>query len=250
VIKLGDTTDARTAAPSNLPRIAIFSRFEDDQTKISISVNYAKAILTAGGLPVILPSTSDPRMLQSIVAGFDGFLIPGGHDVDPFYYGERRTSNADTSAPERDMMELASVPLILQADKPLLGICRGNQVINVALGGSLHQDIHAANPDALEHRQQPPYYQMAHGVRIQEDSLLAKAMGATEIVTNSVHHQAINKLGDGLVANCWATDGTIEGIEMPSKRFVVGVQWHPEYLWRTDRSELNLFRALVDAARA
>lgn len=242
-----DMHAARSAA--NMPRIAVFSRFEYDQTKISMSTNYTKAILTAGGLPVILPCTSDPRVLQSIVESFDAFLVPGGHDVDPFYYGERRNSDSGETAPERDMMELASVPLIVRADKPLLGVCRGNQVINVALGGSLFQDIHTANPDAIVHNQEPPYYKMAHEVAIEEGSLLHRSVGATRIVTNSIHHQAVNRLGDGLVVNARATDGTVEGIEMPGKRFVMGIQWHPEYLWRTDRGEMGIFQAFVDAAR-
>ncbi len=242
--------DMRTVhSAAKMPSIAIFSRFEEDQTTISMSTNYTKAILTAGGLPVILPCTSDPRVLQGIVESFDAFLVPGGHDVDPFYYGERRSSDAGESAPERDMMELACVPLIVQADKPLLGICRGNQVINVALGGSLHQDIHTSNPDALKHYQKPPYYEMAHEVAIEEGSLLQRSVGATRIVTNSIHHQSVNLLGKGLVVNSHAADGTVEGIEMPGKRFVLGIQWHPEYLWRNDRGEMGIFQAFVDAAR-
>lgn len=149
-------------------------------------------------------------------------------------------------------MEQALVKAALAADKPILGICRGMQSLNVALGGTLHQDIKAARPDAsLQHVQGRPFDMPAHMVEIVEGSLLEQCVGATRLGVNTIHHQSVDKLGEGLVVNAISPDdGIIEGIEMPGARFVIGVQWHPEHMWRLRPHSKRLFKALVDAAIA
>jgi putative glutamine amidotransferase len=148
-------------------------------------------------------------------------------------------------------MELTLIPQILAAGKPLLGICRGMQALNVACGGTLWQDVGDAFPHSqIRHAQQKPYTRPVHPVHIDEASHLAQIMGATDVEVNSIHHQAVDKPGRGLAVAAQAPDGVIEAVEMPERPFVVGVQWHPEFLWPTHPEDARLFERLVAAAAA
>ena len=200
----------------------------------------------------MLPTTSDPAHIDRLVTACDGFLIPGGQDIDPVRYGARRKPHTHRSATARDAMEQALVKAAIAADKPILGICRGMQSLNVALGGTLHQDIHAEHEQStLQHVQGRPFDMPAHMVELDEDSQLARYVGATRLGVNTIHHQSVATLGKGLVVNAVSPDdGIIEGIELPGARFVIGVQWHPEHMWRTRPHSKRLFKALVDAAIA
>lgn len=216
------------------------------------------AVVAAGGAPVVLGAPLPSEALDALVRSFDGFLVPGGLDIDPACYGQQPHEACGPTSKLRDELECALIPRIAAANKPLLGICRGCQAINVALGGTLWQDL-PSQPEAtpgwheppLCHRQGEPYEEPAHTVTIAPRSLLASVLGAApeHLGVNSLHHQCVRTVAPGLAASAWAPDGVVEAVEMPAARFVLGVQWHPEFLWRTDPAAFALFAALVIAAR-
>ena len=193
---------------------------------------YLDAILAAGGLPILLPASLPLAALPELVARYDGFLLSGGGDVDPTLYGGKLDAAVHSIDPERDVFERALIPLVLEADKPLLAICRGVQMLNVALGGSLHEDIPSQLPDALRHDWYPNYPRdyLAHRVEVEPGSRLAGILGTHTLRTNSLHHQAIRQPAPDLEVVGSAEDGVIEAVELPGKHFAIGVQWHPECL--------------------
>jgi putative glutamine amidotransferase len=211
---------------------------------------YLDAILTAGGLPILLPTSLPITILPELVNRFDGFVLSGGGDVDPALYGGHLDATVHSIDPERDAFECALIPLVLQADKPLLAICRGAQILNVALGGSLYEDIPSALPAALRHDWYPniPRDYLAHTVEIEPGSRLAEILGTRKLRTNSLHHQAIRQPAPGLEVVARAEDGVIEAVELPGKRFAIGVQWHPECLPEESAMQ-RLFSEFVNAAR-
>ena len=211
---------------------------------------YLDAILTAGGLPILLPTSLPITALPELVNRFDGFVLSGGGDVDPALYGGRANANVHAINAERDAFELALIPLVLDADKPLLAICRGAQILNVALGGSLYEDIPSALPAALRHDWYPniPRDYLAHTVEIEPGSRLAEILGTRKLRTNSLHHQAIRQPAPGLEVVARAEDDVIEAVELPGKRFAIGVQWHPECLPEEPAMQ-RLFSEFVNAAR-
>lgn len=210
---------------------------------------YIKAVLQAGGIPVILPNLEDLSVLPDLVAGLDGILLSGGGDVDPAIFGQRPTAHLGTVTPRRDTFELALTRHVLNnTDKPVLGICRGIQVMNVAMGGSLYIDL----PDAgkLCHSlNMYPRDSVTHKICILENTRMYEIMGSKDGVVNSFHHQAVKEIADGFVASAWsASDDVIEAMELPGHRFVVGVQWHPEELTHRIESR-RLFSDFVNAAK-
>ncbi len=248
-------------APVARPLIAITPRSEartSGDMALFAQQDVVDAVLAAGGTPVILAAPCPHDDLDRLVGMFDGFLVPGGLDVNPARYGQGPHEACGPACELRDELECALIPRIVAADKPLLGICRGCQVINVALGGTLWQDL-PSQPEAtaswrepaLCHRQEKPYDDPVHTVAVQPNSLLASALGEAPgcLGVNSLHHQCVCDVAPGLTASAWAPDGVIEAVEMPGARFVLGVQWHPEFLWRTDPRALALFEALVGTAR-
>ena len=211
---------------------------------------YLDAILTAGGLPILLPTSLPITALPELVNRFDGFVLSGGGDVDPALYGGHLDATVHSIDPERDAFECALIPLVLQADKPLLAICRGAQILNVALGGSLYEDIPSALPAALRHDWYPniPRDYLAHTVEIEQGSRLAEILGTRKLRTNSLHHQAIRQPAPALEVVAYAEDGIIEAMELAGKRFAIGVQWHPECLPEEPAMQ-RLFSEFVNAAR-
>ncbi len=211
---------------------------------------YLDAILTAGGLPILLPTSLPITTLPELVNRFDGFVLSGGGDVDPALYGGHLNATVHSIDPERDAFECALIPLVLEADKPLLAICRGAQILNVALGGSLYEDIPSALPAALRHDWYPdiPRDYLAHTVEIEPGSRLAEILGTRKLRTNSLHHQAIRQPAPGLEVVARAEDDVIEAVELPGKCFAIGVQWHPECLPEEPAMQ-RLFSEFVKVAR-
>jgi putative glutamine amidotransferase len=212
---------------------------------------YIRAIQAAGGIPVLLTPHFTPDVQAALWQRLDGLVLTGGGDIEPERFGEVRHPAVDDVSPARDDLELGLTRRAVADDVPLFAICRGIQVLNVALGGTLVQDIASEWPDALRHSQKAPRHEPTHAVKVMgEGTHLGSVLGALEVEVNSMHHQAIKRLGEGLREVAWAPDGIIEGVEMPGdERLVLGVQWHPEELVGHDQAARNLFAAIVDAAR-
>ena len=209
--------------------------------------DYVSSIEAAGGEARVLDGVSPD------LRGLGGLLLTGGGDIDPIRYGQCRNVTDYEIQPERDEFELAVTILAIERDLPLLGICRGLQVLNVALAGDLVQDIPTQVVDPVPHRLRTRRDAYAHEVRVRDGrrtaELLRRELGqGTTCLVNSRHHQSPGRLGRDLVVGATAPDGVVEAVERPAARFCVAVQWHPENFWRTGRF-LGLFRGLVDAAR-
>jgi putative glutamine amidotransferase len=213
--------------------------------------DYIASIEQAGASPRVLETDDNPR---SVLDEIHGVLMTGGGDVDPALYGEERHPATADAEPGRDEFELDLVRGALAADLPLLAICRGVQVLNVATGGTLVQDLPAAGFTRLPHEVPEPKDRDCHGIQIERGTKLSQLMGrgsdpATACRVNSRHHQAINHPGRGLVVAAKSDDGVIEAVEKPDARFCLGVQWHPENFWQSGEFA-PLFEAFVAAARA
>lgn len=212
---------------------------------------YIDALIRAGAAPALLPQTDDMDVLHTLFQQLDGLLLPGGEDMDPGQYGEAVHEQCGQITPERDEAELALARWAMEEAMPLLAICRGIQVVNVALGGSLYQDIAAQVPDTLKHDWYPDYPRdrRSHPVAVTAESRLASIVGAISLQVNSMHHQAIKRLAPGLVATALAPDGVVEAVEATNHPFAVAVQWHPEELAPEDAASQNLFDALLGACQ-
>ncbi len=211
--------------------------------------DYVDGVVGAGGIPMVLPPIVE--MAEKVAGRIDGLLLSGGSDLDPSYYGEEPVPELNPTVPKRDAFEMAIVEHALERGVPVFGICRGLQVLNVALGGTLYQDLPSQlHPDLIAHRQQVPKWQWTHEVEIDADSKVAGIMETDDIRVNSYHHQAIKDLSDDLVAVAHSSDGVIEAAESPnlSERWLVGVQWHAEAMRDVGPENRNLFRAHVVAA--
>ena len=213
---------------------------------------YVHAVMASGGVPVLVPLLAeDPATLREIYERLDGVLVPGGVDIDPAYYRSPRHDKLGRLDPARDTAELVLARWAVKDSKPFLGLCRGLQVLNVALGGSLWQDLSEERPDSLKHDFFPTAGwerdHLAHMVDVRLDSRLGDALGGGAVPVNSMHHQGINRLGYGLVSTAVAPDGLVEAAEV-EEGFAVGVQWHPEMFSAGDRSVGRLFDAFVDAS--
>ena len=214
---------------------------------------YLAAIQTAGGVPVPVTPQLDARAQQELLARCEGFLLTGGGDLDPATFNEPPHPTLYEVTPARDRLEIALVHHAMESRKPLLAVCRGIQVLNVALGGSLFQDVASDPGSEIQHQQDKddtPRNEPTHPVKVVAGSRLAQVLGTTDLRVNSMHHQAVKAVGRGLVPVAFAPDMVIEGVELEEPdRFVLGVQWHPEELTERDPSARRLFGALVDASR-
>jgi putative glutamine amidotransferase len=235
------------------PLIGITTSVTVGQTPERAYVNgtYIRAVQAAGGIPLLLTPHFTPAVQTALWQRLDGLVLTGGGDIDPARFGEARHPAVDDVSPARDELELGLTRRAIADDVPLFAICRGMQVLNVALGGTLVQDIPSEWPNALVHTQKAPRHEATHPVKVMgEGTRLGRVLGSPEVAVNSMHHQAIKRLGEGLREVAWAPDGVIEGVEMPGdERFVLGVQWHPEELAGHDQAARKLFDAVVDAAR-
>lgn len=212
----------------------------------AIRRNYADAIAEAGGVPVALPHR--PDLAASYLDTIDALVVTGGaFDVDPALYGDDARHRTVSLKQGRTEAELALLREALERDMPVLGICGGEQLLAVTLGGTLIQHIPDAIPGALAHEQPNPRDQPGHAVAILPGTKLASVTGRKTMQVNSSHHQAVRGAGPALIVNATAPDGVIEGVESPAHRFCIGVQWHPEFL--IDPGDAKLFSALIEAAR-
>lgn len=216
-----------------------------------LMTSYVEAVAAAGGAPVLVPLGLDEPALRAILSRLDGLVLTGGGDIAPEYYGSERAELINDIDADRDRVELFLAREAMAQHKPVLAICRGHQMLNVALGGTLYEDVMAIMPQAIKHDyfgELPRNYQ-AHEVTIRPESKLAGIIGRSAVTVNSLHHQGIRELAPGLVVSALAPDGLIEGVEAPEHPFAIGVQWHPENLIHDDPAMLDLFRGLVRAAR-
>ena len=218
--------------------------------RASVNSAYVRAVQDAGGVPVLLPPPLEGAARAALWRLLDGVVLTGGGDVDPARFGEARHPAVSNVSAARDTLEIDLTRYALGRRLPLLAICRGIQLLNVALGGTLQQDIAGEPGSLINHSQSEPRHQPTHAVKLDDGTRLAGILGALELDVNSFHHQALKGLGRGLRPVAWAPDGVVEGIELDGADFVVGVQWHPEDLAGHDAAARNVFRALVAAARA
>jgi putative glutamine amidotransferase len=236
---IGCTTYRKTAAQT--PPISL----------MALMPSYVEAIKAAGGIPLLIPLGLSDDDLCAIFEQLDGLLLPGGGDVAAHYYGSHHPELISDVDDDRDRVELFLARLAVTQRKPLLAICRGHQLLNVALGGTLYEDVNLQYPEALRHDNYNlfPRNHLAHHVSVIPGSRLAALFnGAAEVRVNSLHHQGVRDLAPELTAVATAPDGLIEGVELPDHPFAVGVQWHPENLVDDDPLMLELFKGLTAAA--
>jgi putative glutamine amidotransferase len=211
----------------------------------AVRENYCDAVARAGGLPILLPH--EPDRVADYLDLIDGLVITGGaFDIDPALFGAATRHASVSTKDRRTRFELAITREAVAADRPILGICGGMQLLNVALGGTLIQHIPDEWPGALAHEQPNPRTEPGHTVRVERGSLLHRITAMDEMPVNSAHHQAVKVAAPGLVVDARAPDGIIEGIEDPSRPFVLGVEWHPEY--GISPGDERIFVALIEAA--
>lgn len=241
------------------PLIGIVPLVDYGRESLWMLPGYMDGVMEAGGVPVMLPLTDDEAAIRQLVGTCDGILFSGGQDVSPELYGETPSAaylatNPELS-PERDRMEPIVLREALHDDKAILGICRGIQFINAALGGTIWHDLPTEVPSDVEHHMpNPPYDRLGHMVTLAKGTPLADLMESAgegdRIAVNSYHHQAVREVAPGLVVMAKADDGVVEALYRPASRFCWAVQWHPEFLHKVDARSRMIFRAFVDAAGA
>ena len=231
------------------PLIGVTPLFDRGRDSYWMLPGYFLALEQAGAVPVMLPLTDDEEALKRLVDTLDGFLIVGGQDVSPAFYGEETKPTCKELCPERDAMESVLLRLLWNANKPVFGICRGLQMMNAHLGGTLFQDLPTEHPSGVNHRMAAPYDRAEHPVTLVKDAPLFSLLGADSIGVNSCHHQAIKTLAPDLRPMAISPDGLIEAVYAPEKRFVWAVQWHPEFFYKKDENSRKLFAAFVNAAK-
>ena len=235
------------------PIIGITPSLETNENKIYTPTSYPKAVIQAGGTPVFLNFTRDDEMIEQYAAMVDGVLFSGGDDVDPASYGEEQIWGCGDICPLRDDFEIKLLKVLVEKypEKPVLGICRGAQVLNVAMGGTLYQDLRSQVEGCIRHQQQQSSHYASHKAMMTEGSKLHAIYGSTEVMVNSFHHQAVKDVGEGLVVTARASDGVVEGLEKPDHPYFIAVQWHPERQVEGPHHPEHkpLFQSFVDACR-
>lgn len=231
------------------PLIGISGSINKEEDSHSLPRSYMQALTEAGAVPVLLSLDMDEEQLKSCLDRLDGLLLAGGNDVSPSQFGEAPLPGLGEVNPLRDQTELRLIAAAMERELPVLGICRGIQMMNVALGGSLWQDLPSQQPKACGHRQNCLGRYPSHRVQIVPGTLLNRLTGLEELEVNSFHHQAVREPGGELSVCAYCTDGVVEAIEHPSLPFFLGVQWHPERTCQTDAASPALFRSFVNAAR-
>ena len=232
----------------NKPVIGICPLYDENRESYWMLPGYMKMLEAAGALPVMMPLTVEAGTLAYFLETCDGFIIPGGQDVAPGVYGEEKLEFCGVNIPERDEMDAYILKEAIRMDKPVLGICRGPQLMNAVLGGTLYQDLPAQFGEKVGHRMTPPYDAAAHEVALIPGTPLADLLGVETLGVNSRHHQAIRDLAPGLKAQAVAAEGLVEAVYLPGARFVWGLQWHPEHAWLASAENRKIVAAFVRAA--
>jgi len=241
---IGVTTSEVRRADTTIP----IPEGEPPQHEMALGMPYVRALARSGAIPIVLPPLH-PSLIPGLLAPLAAVCLSGGPDLDPTAYGAAPHAELGPVEPALDVFELGVARHADAAGLPILGICRGCQALNVARGGSLLQHLPEAADGSVDHRQTSPGWVVSHEVSVEPGTRLARVLGAQTLSVNSFHHQAVERLGEGLRAVAWAADGTVEGIEAEGERLVLGVQWHAETLDEVERPQARLFGALVDAAR-
>jgi putative glutamine amidotransferase len=217
----------------------------------SVAEAYVEALIQAGASPVLIPNALSEEALDELTPRLDGVLFSGGGDVDPQFYSTENYSKVSGVELDRDRLEIYLLEMLVSEGTPFLGICRGQQSINVALGGTLYADIADQMPGSAKHDYYPGWERdyLAHSVKVERGSRLADILGESEVEVNSFHHQAVEQLAPGLTPTAYSPDGIIEAVELADHPFALAVQWHPE--WLTAHQPMRaLFQAFVEAASA
>ena len=209
--------------------------------------NYAKAIIAGGGIPVYLPVSQDTGVIQYYLSLCDGLLVPGGLDINPLYYGEDPLPLLELTIPQMDQFQIQLIQEAFKQKKVMLGICRGHQIMAVALGGTLYQDVSYAVTFPLQHFQQTQLNEISHVVKLTPNSRLSALFGS-EVFVNSGHHQVVKGVPPQFLVTAVATDGVIEAIEYTKDCFILGVQWHPEMMLEGESNMIPLFKQLIQEA--
>lgn len=232
-------SEAETSDSHRWPMIKAFDYIKQE---------YYEAVLKSGGLPVLLPNVGNKNQTELIFESIDALIITGGVDIHPAYFKQRPHKKLSRTTENRDRFEVELIKMAMRVDMPLLGICRGHQVLNVALGGDLYQDLSCLNRKTLKHADPSQSGRNFHKVRINKDSILYDIIGKEVIEVNSSHHQVVDKIGKRLRDTAFAPDGVIEGLEHIDRNFVLSVQWHPEGIYSRSHSR-KLFDYFINISR-
>lgn len=233
-----------------LPLIGVTTSYSHRTQKTSLNLSYIEAIRKAGGIPVAVMPLGDQEGFLSLLGRLDGIIFSGGADVDPFYYGEEPHRQLGEVCPRRDGAEIFLAREMFKAKIPILGICRGLQVLNIALGGNLFQDIPSCIDTAIKHRQDAPKSHASHGVEILGGTRIYDIIGQSHLRVNSFHHQSVKDLAAELKVAAVAQDGVVEAVETRDRdTFCIGVQWHPEEMIGHDPGHFAIFREFIGAIK-
>ncbi|HBT20775.1 MAG TPA: peptidase C26 [Peptococcaceae bacterium] len=230
-----------------MPVIGITCHMDYSAGKFVLSHYYVRVIECSSGIPFILPVITHDDLIDKYSEILDGLLLTGGVDVDPLFFGEQPRGTREIT-PERDVFEMKIVRKFMALNKPILGICRGMQVLNIAAEGSIFQDINDEVPGVIKHMQEAPRWHPTHTIEIVPGTKLGKIYKKSKINVNTFHHQAVKEAAPGFCISALAADGIIEAIESSKHKFVIGVQWHPEHLAFWDKASLRLFKAFIEAS--
>lgn len=229
------------------PIIGVIPLWDDEKNSIWMLPGYLNGIRLAGGNPVIFPLTDNQDEISQLMNMVDGVLLTGGHDVSPEIYGEDPIDESVVCCTERDRMETIVLNLAIEQNKSVLGICRGIQFINAVSGGKLYQDLPKQYPSKVNHHQSPPYDTPVHEVTIMTDTPLYNILGIENLSVNSYHHQAVKEIAPQLKPMAISEDGLIEAVYNPAMKFLWGLQWHPEFSYKTDINAEKIFKAFVES---
>lgn len=232
------------------PIIGLTANQSKEANNSMLAEDYYMSVVQAGGIPNIIPVITELPVIDEIIKNVDGIILTGGADVDPLYFGEEPMEQLGEVVPKRDCQEIYIAKKCIENNIPVLGICRGIQVLNIAGNGTIYQDIatQVQNIKNIKHSQNAPRWHGTHKVKICKNTKTKAVLQEEAIIVNSFHHQAVKKVAENFTVTATSDDGIIEGIEHNSNDYCIGVQWHPEAMWKRNDGFLNLFKALINSA--